>query len=533
MVLLRSRRRVLGGRVQLRHDQPLRVGCSRVSEAAIAPRNLATTRQAGRSLRDVGLLLLAAFFIRAVWSIKAPLRADETFTVYWAELSPDFLLGPGVRLETNPPGYYLFMHYWMLLTGQSEFALRLPSMLFSVATVAVIYGIGRRLLDRTTALLAAGFAVIDPALFHYADEARVYAANVLLESLALLAMAGALRDRVRVDARFWGWLGLIVFSCVASCYAHYTSMFFIAACFAAVAVHLLSRRPLPLGRAAIWAAAGVVVLVAIAAPLRLAMSLSHSGNISWIGPLGPLTIRLFIMDLLAYPGASFTAIPVLVCLMFVPVVIAGARLWRPDATQIAVLVVTPATFVLSLAVTSVSRPVFISRVAVWLLVPFCLLLARAITLQRTARLTIVTAGLAAGACLIAGAHQQLCYDREGWSKAATAINDSPQCAGPVLFGDAYGLGLVYYQAALAARPYYTVPSDPLAPLTAELALTDMVMHPQTLEGPRLEAFIKTHPGTAFLVRDHYLYVAPQQVRPLLAQAPYRVTLPGGLVLSCF
>ena len=504
-----------------------------MSEAAIAPRNSAITRQAGQGLRDIALLLLLASLIRAAWSVKAPVWADETFTLYWSELSPDFLLGQGVRLETNPPGYYLFMHYWMLLTGQSELALRLPSMLFSVATVAVVYGIGRMVLDRTTALLGAGFAVIDPALIHYAGEARVYAANVLLESLALLAMAGALRGPTRADARFWAWLGLFVFACVASFYAHYTSLFFIVACFAAIGVHLLSTRPLPSGRAAIWVGAGLVILLAIVAPLRLAMSMSHSGNISWIEPLGPLTIRLFVMDLLAYPGASFTAIPVMVCLMFVPVLIAGARRWRPNRTQVAILVIAPATFVLLLVATSLSRPVLISRVAVWLLVPFCLLLARAVTLQRAARWTIVTAGLASGACLIAAAHQQLWYDREGWPEAAAAISDAPQCAGPVLFGDAYGLGLVYYQAALAARPFNTVPADPRAPLTAELALTDMVMHPQTLEGPQLETFVKAHPGTAFLVRDHYLYIAPQQVRPLLAAAPYRANLPGGLVLACF
>ena len=54
-------------------------------------------------------------------------------------------------------------------------SVRFPSLLFSVATVLVIYATGRVLMGRVTALLAGLLAAIDPAAIYFAQEARSYA----------------------------------------------------------------------------------------------------------------------------------------------------------------------------------------------------------------------------------------------------------------------------------------------------------------------------------------------------------------------
>ncbi|WP_435065124.1 glycosyltransferase family 39 protein [Halobaculum sp. EA56] len=86
----------------------------------------------------------------------------------------------GLAGGPNPPLYFLFLHGWVDLAGTSLFALRLPSAVAGVASVALTYLLGRRLYDRRVGLLAA--AVLALAQFHleYAQMARMYAILVAL-----------------------------------------------------------------------------------------------------------------------------------------------------------------------------------------------------------------------------------------------------------------------------------------------------------------------------------------------------------------
>ena len=45
--------------------------------------------------------------------------------------------------DVHPPLYYILLHYWILLFGNSEVALRLPSVLFSTASIPLFYFFGK------------------------------------------------------------------------------------------------------------------------------------------------------------------------------------------------------------------------------------------------------------------------------------------------------------------------------------------------------------------------------------------------------
>lgn len=82
--------------------------------------------------------------------------------------------------DIHPPGYYLLLHAWRGLVGESEFALRALSALCGVLTVALTWALGRRLLGAPTALSAALLAALSPLGVYYAQEARMYALLGLL-----------------------------------------------------------------------------------------------------------------------------------------------------------------------------------------------------------------------------------------------------------------------------------------------------------------------------------------------------------------
>ena len=107
------------------------------------------------------------------------------------------------------------------------------------------------------------------------------------DGLAILALACYAIRFSASGARPWPWLALFVLTALGAFLTHYTSLIFIASCFVAIGLHLLTTRPLPVREALVWAATGLVIILAVINPLPLAKSLSASANISWIEPLSP------------------------------------------------------------------------------------------------------------------------------------------------------------------------------------------------------------------------------------------------------
>jgi 4-amino-4-deoxy-L-arabinose transferase-like glycosyltransferase len=85
------------------------------------------------------------------------------------------LIVEGAASDIHPPGYYLLLHAWRALCGQSEFALRALSAFAGVLAVAFTYLLARRLFGATTGLLAAFLASLSPFAIYYSQEARMYA----------------------------------------------------------------------------------------------------------------------------------------------------------------------------------------------------------------------------------------------------------------------------------------------------------------------------------------------------------------------
>lgn len=88
----------------------------------------------------------------------------------------------------HPPLYYFLLHHTMTSLGDSEAAIRLPSAIFSLANVGLLYLLGRRLADRETALLAAALLAVSPLDVWYAQEARMYAAVACATLLIALGL---------------------------------------------------------------------------------------------------------------------------------------------------------------------------------------------------------------------------------------------------------------------------------------------------------------------------------------------------------
>jgi hypothetical protein len=96
--------------------------------------------------------------------------------------------------ENTPPLWYVLAWADARLFGTGAVALRLPSALAGIATVPVVWAIGRELGGRRAGLIAAALVATSPLFVWYSQEARAYALFVLLAALTMLCFLRAERD---------------------------------------------------------------------------------------------------------------------------------------------------------------------------------------------------------------------------------------------------------------------------------------------------------------------------------------------------
>lgn len=127
---------------------------------------------------------------------------DEAISLSIAQANLDTILTNAIQ-SSHPPLYYLVLKVWLALgVGLGEAAARLPSALLSTAAIPAVYLMARTLFpqNRRLGFLAAGLLAVAPFVIVYAQEARMYALQLLLIPLMLSAFFRAWREG---DARWW------------------------------------------------------------------------------------------------------------------------------------------------------------------------------------------------------------------------------------------------------------------------------------------------------------------------------------------
>ena len=217
-----------------------------------------------RSERRVVLVALAgivgvATVLRAVQLGHDSLWVDEAFSARIAGSGWGSLFDQATSADPNPPLYYVILHLWIGLFGDSELALRSLSAVVGVLLVFVVYMVGRKLGGSGVGLAAALLAAVSEFFVHYSQEARVYSL------LALLAVASYYFFVRLLDGASAGAIAGYVLATTALIYAHTYGLFVVAAQIAFALLALLWRRAwLP------WADRRALAL-ALAAPIVLAI----------------------------------------------------------------------------------------------------------------------------------------------------------------------------------------------------------------------------------------------------------------------
>jgi mannosyltransferase len=305
-----------------------------------------------------GLLMLA---LGLLGSTRSVLSWDEIATADAAHRSVRQIWNLAHHLDAVFSPYYLAMHGWTRLFGDSVLSLRLPSILAMAAAAALTGELGRRLLSPAVGAVAGLLLCLIPNISRYAAEARPYAWVCLMSILALMLLYRALERPCagRWTAYAAAILGMGLGSLVA-----------MAALAGHVTLLILRLRREPSRRRSFvlpWVAAVAGTLAVLSPLIRWGLQQRHA-QLHWVPPMTLGAVYTFPKYLLGSTEAGWLLIGFLL--------MAAYRLTRP-VLEMALAAVVPLLVVC--VVSFAGSSFWVNRYLLFVLLPTVIAAAAGLT----------------------------------------------------------------------------------------------------------------------------------------------------------
>jgi len=141
-------------------------------------------REEVRAGPEIVLLAMAAVALGTVTRLvtSSALWLDEALSVNIAGL-PLSEMRTALEQDGHPPLYYAILHFWIELFGTGDAAVRSLSAVFGLATVVVVWFLGRRRGGPVMGWILVAIVAVSPFAVRYSNEARMYSLVMLLVAL--------------------------------------------------------------------------------------------------------------------------------------------------------------------------------------------------------------------------------------------------------------------------------------------------------------------------------------------------------------
>ena len=127
----------------------------------------------------LGVIVVVAAMLR-LWRLgHVPFMHDEFSALSRTGFTNlhDFI-EQGILTDSHPVGVQVFLHFWVRLFGWSEFWVKLPFALMGIASIYLIYLVGRQWFNSKVGLLSAAFFAVSQFTVFYSQLARPYSAGL-------------------------------------------------------------------------------------------------------------------------------------------------------------------------------------------------------------------------------------------------------------------------------------------------------------------------------------------------------------------
>jgi hypothetical protein len=437
--------------------------------------------------------------LRVLFLAKNGMWLDETFSVWLANHSAVDMLQWTVKLDQHPPLYYLLLHYWIALHGDTPYYARLLSVLFGAGTIPIIYLIGKRLSGAVVGLAAAMFLALSPFNIYFAQETRMYTLLTFNAAVAIYALVRLLTDsrsvrpvgsqfreylhawrtsgpvepdtqaefsyrdksRDRTGWRAWisrhrwsplqtietdlAWVAFIVFS-AATLFTHNTAVFFLLATNIFVIGLMLYQRIKKSGSPPVlrapslgnWMKAQIGILL-LWSPWIYAFiqQASRVDQEFWLPQPSWDTVTQTLRYLLNNLVPS-EASQVMMWILYAMLCL-GLVYYRKKLSILLFLAALFAIPILGELIVSIRRPVFLDKTLIWITIPLFLLLAAGIAQLRFRLLMIAVLLILVTNYLLSAGDYYRFVQKEDWSTAAGYVANFAQKDDLVLFNSNFAV----------------------------------------------------------------------------------------------
>jgi 4-amino-4-deoxy-L-arabinose transferase-like glycosyltransferase len=172
--------------------------------------------------RGAGLLRGAPALLAAIVAVGALLRGvgltgslwvDEVDTLLHSVRLPLARLVTSYASDNDHPLYSLVAHLAVAAFGEHEWSLRLPALLFGLASLVAVERLGTRLVDRAHGLLAALLLAVSSHHVWFSQDARGYTGLLLFTLLATRELLDLLEQPRRASmARYATFAALAIYT---------------------------------------------------------------------------------------------------------------------------------------------------------------------------------------------------------------------------------------------------------------------------------------------------------------------------------
>ncbi len=418
---------------------------------------------------------------------------DETFSIWMANHNVADMLQWVIRIDQHPPLYYLLLHYWIALNGDTAYYARLLSALFGAGAIPIIYLIGKRISGTAVGLAAGVFLALSLFNIYFAQETRMYTLLTFNAAVAIYALVRLLTDsrsvrpigsqfreyvrawrtpgpvepdsqadfsyrdktRDRTGWRAWisrhrwspiqtietdlAWVTLIVFS-VATLLSHNTAVFFFLATNIFVLGLLLYQRikksdsPPALHAPSFgnWVKAQLGIILLWSPWLLVFIQQASRVNQEFWIPKPDWDTVVQTLRALLNPGAPGQISQIMTWILCA-VLGLGLVYYRK---KLSIFLFLAALFVIPILgelIVSIRRPIFLDKTLIWITIPLFLLLAAGIAQLRFRLLMILVMGLLATNYAFSDSDYYRFFQKEDWSTPAGYVANFAEKGDLVLF----------------------------------------------------------------------------------------------------
>jgi hypothetical protein len=177
-----------------------------------------------KNIHILALILIVASILRTYNLFEIPFTHDEFSALFRLEFD-NFgdLIANGVRVDGHPAGIHVFLYYWTSLFGRAEWVVKLPFIVFGIASIWFIFKIGKLWKNETVGLIAASFMAVSQFTVMYSQIARPYISGLFFSLIMVFFWSKLI---LHPNKRFYQNLTGFILGASLCTYNHHFSMLF-------------------------------------------------------------------------------------------------------------------------------------------------------------------------------------------------------------------------------------------------------------------------------------------------------------------